>query len=321
MESELISVIVPVYNVKAYLPRCLESIAAQGYEPMEVILVDDGSTDGSGTVCDEWAERDSRFKVLHRDNAGPGQARNAGLDVSHGHYVAFIDSDDYVHPDYLSTLHRLAEECDAEAVLCRWTEFRAGQDEPKADAGNGLVRVMSGKEALRRIFYQDDLTHSPWGRLLKRSLFDDCRFTEKYVYEDLEIAYALYRKAAHVVETDANLYCYLLRDTSLMRTFNPRRTVVLDITERLEHEVGETDPDLLPAVRSRRLSANFNMLRLMPRHEAEYAPLFDRCWATVKQLRGGCLSDRSVRLKNKVGILLSYLGKRLTILVLNGRKV
>ena len=320
--TDKISIIVPVYNVKRYLPRCLESIVAQDYSPFEVILVDDGSTDGSGELCDEWATQDSRIKVIHKANEGPGQARNAGLDAAQGQYVSFIDSDDYVHPQFISKLHGYAVEREAEVVLCRWVEFE-GENPAKLPPMKGTARLteMTGKEALRRIFYQDEITHSPWGRLYRRDLFNTHRFSEKYVYEDLELIYPLLKQVRKVVETDELLYGYMVRPTSLMRTFNAHRTVVLDITEDLECKVAVSDPDLLGAVRSRRLSANFNMLKLMPRNDADFAPLFDRCWATVKQLRWGCLKDNHVRMKNKLGILLSYLGRRFTVMVLNASKL
>ncbi len=321
MESRLVSVIVPVYNVKSYLPRCLESIVAQDYSHLEVILVDDGSTDGSSDLCDLWAARDPRIKVIHKANEGPGQARNTGLDAAQGSYVAFIDSDDYVHPQFIGRLHRHALEQDAEVVLCRWVEFEddnPAQLPPVTD--NPRLIEMTGMEALRRIFYQDEITHSPWGRLYRRDLFAQHRFSEKYVYEDLELIYPLLKQVHKVVETDERLYAYMLRPTSLMRTFNAQRTVVLDIMDDLERQVVANDSCLLPAVRSRKLSANFNMLKLMPRDDASYTPLFDHCWAAVKQLRWGCLVDSHVRLKNKMGILLSLLGKKMTIRLLNSAK-
>lgn len=322
MDAQLVTVIVPVYNVKSYLPLCLESIVAQDYSPLEVILVDDGSDDGSSELCDEWAAQDSRIKVIHKSNEGPGQARNAGLDVAQGQYVSFIDSDDYVHPQFISRLHHHALEQDAEVVLCRWVEFDGEKPvelPPLADKPR--LTEMTGKEALRRIFYQDVITHSPWGRLYRRDLFAEHRFSEKYVYEDLELIYPLLKQVHKVVETDERLYGYMVRPTSLIRTFTPQRTVVLDIMDDLEQKVAANDPDLLPAVRSRRLSANFNMLKLMPRSEEQYLPVFDRCWAAVKQLRWGCLNDCHVRLKNKLGILLSFLGKKATMMAINRSKV
>ena len=295
---------------------------AQDYSPLEVILVDDGSDDGSSELCDEWAAQDSRIKVIHKSNEGPGQARNAGLDVAQGQYVSFIDSDDYVHPQFISKLHHHALEQDAEVVLCRWVEFDGEKPvelPPLADKPR--LTEMTGKEALRRIFYQDVITHSPWGRLYRRDLFAEHRFSEKYVYEDLELIYPLLKQVHKVVETDERLYGYMVRPTSLIRTFTPQRTVVLDIMDDLEQKVAANDPDLLPAVRSRRLSANFNMLKLMPRSEEQYLPVFDRCWAAVKQLRWGCFNDCHVRLKNKLGILLSFLGKKATMMAINRSKV
>ena len=106
MNEELISVIVPVYNVEKYLPRCLDSLANQSYRNLEIILVDDGSTDSSGRICDDYAARDSRAKVIHKSNQGAWSARNTGQTASSGEYMLFPDADDYFHPDYIALLYR-----------------------------------------------------------------------------------------------------------------------------------------------------------------------------------------------------------------------
>ena len=116
--AELISVIVPVYKVEKFLARCLDSIISQTYENMEIILVDDGSPDSCGSICDEYAQRDARFRVLHKENGGLSDARNCGVEIASGAYIAFIDSDDYIAPNYVEYLYRLLVDNDADISCC-----------------------------------------------------------------------------------------------------------------------------------------------------------------------------------------------------------
>ena len=115
----MISVIVPVYNVEAYLDRCVASITSQDFNNLEIILVDDGSTDASAKMCDAYAAADTRIKVIHKQNGGLSDARNAGIDIAHGEYIAFIDSDDFILPGYFSYLHRLITQADADIAVCQ----------------------------------------------------------------------------------------------------------------------------------------------------------------------------------------------------------
>ena len=119
MSGELITVIVPVYNVKDYLQQCVESICGQTYQNLEILLVDDGSTDGSGKICDELAKKDTRIKVIHKPNGGLSDARNAGLDVATGDYIGYVDSDDYIEPDMFEILLTNIEEHQADISCCR----------------------------------------------------------------------------------------------------------------------------------------------------------------------------------------------------------
>lgn len=114
MEEKLISIIVPVYNVEKYLKECIDSVISQTYKNLEIILVDDGSTDKSGEICDEYSKKDSRIKVIHKENGGLSDARNVALDIAKGEYIGFVDSDDYVEKDMFETLYKLAEEHNTE---------------------------------------------------------------------------------------------------------------------------------------------------------------------------------------------------------------
>lgn len=300
-----VSVIVPVYNGEAYLAECLDSILAQTYSDMEIVVVDDGSTDGSGSMADNYAETDSRVRVLHCTNGGLSVARNRGIDVATGDYVCFVDADDVLHPFMLSTLCSIALETGAEVCSCGFLRSGCFKRNPE-----GELAVFDGVKAVEKILYQDDdVTMAAWAHLFDRRLFDSgLRFRKGILYEDLELLHQLYFMADKVAHTSARLYYY--RDTpgSIINTWSERRLDVLDVTEGIEQAYKEM-PRLLAAARDRRMSAAFNILLLNARHGHD-RDLERRCMAIIRERRLSSLLNRRVRLKNKLGILLSYIGKR-----------
>ena len=305
----LISVIVPVFNAENYLDQCLESIVAQSYRHLEILVVDDGSTDGSGKICDRWAERDERIRVIHQPNGGHSAARNAALDVMSGDLVMMVDSDDVIHPDFTATLLELQQNSDADIAVGAYIPFY--DEKPDfPDICNPVIQRYDQQEALLTIFYQHGFDHSPWGRLYKASLFDGIRFPLGIIYEDLAIIYPLLKRCDHIVTTSQVLYGYRQHESSSMRVFSPRRADVLDVCEKLETEMADHDKQYLKAVRSRLLSAYFNILLLSSQDKSgQYSQLGDRCWAGIKRLRLPCLFDSNVRCKNKLGILVSFFGR------------
>ncbi len=305
----LISVIVPVYNAAEFLDQCLESIVAQTYRHLEILVVDDGSDDGSGQLCDQWAVRDSRIRVIHQPNGGHSAARNTALDVMSGELVMMVDSDDVVHPAFASTLLQVMSEKDADIAVGSYLPFDASEMVFPALPSHQQIKNLNQQEAILAVFYQQGLTHSPWGRLFKASLFQGIRFPLGIIYEDLAIIYPLLKKCSRVTVTDAVLYGYRQHATNSMRVFSSRRTVVLDVCENLERTMQNEDPQYLSAVRSRLLSAYFNMMLLSHQQgQGNYSQLDQRCWQGIKRLRWGCLWDKDVRLKNKLGIMASMLG-------------
>ena len=305
----MISVIIPVYNVERYLDRCLQSVVEQTFRDLEILVVDDGSTDSSGQLCDQWSEHDSRIRVIHKTNGGLSDARNAALDVMTGEFVFMLDSDDWLQRDAIAVLHGLLVDHGADIAVGGWREVYEDAEMPETPSAPAQPRIYTRYEALRDIFYQKRLTHSAWGRLYRAELFDGIRYPVGRLYEDLAIAYPLYSRASKVVQVDTPLYNYLQRSTSILGTFKRQRTDVLDILDALEREVATAEPALLPAVRSRRLSAHFNILLLCPKGD-EWADVRNRCWQGIRQLRAGCFADPHIRAKNRLGILASLLGRR-----------
>ena len=310
IKEPLISVIVPVYNSAAFLDQCLESIVAQTYRNLEILVVDDGSTDGSAAMCDHWVERDERIRVIHQSNGGHSAARNAALDAMTGSLVTMVDSDDVLHPEFVSTLLDVMSKNDADVAVCDYIPFCGDAVSfPTLPTQREVCRY-NQHEAILAVFYQNGLTHSPWARLFKASLFEELRFPLGIIYEDLAIIYPLLKHCQRVVTIGDVLYGYRQHDSNSMRVFSSRRTAVLDVGEQLERQMQQDDPQYLDAVRSRLLSAYFNILLLSNQDQGgDHRQLQDRCWAGIKRLRSGCLFNRNVRLKNKLGIISSLPGR------------
>ena len=310
IREPLISVIVPVYNVEAYLDQCMESIVCQSYRHLEILVVDDGSTDGGGAKCDQWAERDERIQVIHQPNGGLSAARNSALDVMHGELVMMVDSDDVLHPECTAVLLDVMRQEEATMVVGDYIPFTDGQPQWPTYQGQPALHRYDEQGAMLAILYQKGLTHSAWGRLYRAELFEDIRYPVGVCYEDFAIIYRLLKKCDKVVKVDRAIYGYRQRENSILYTFSPQRADVINIGEQLEKDTQQFDNQYCNAARSRLLSAYFNILLLSNQDKAtDHKALKDRCWAGIKRLRFKRLLDPNVRLKNKIGILASYFGR------------
>lgn len=316
----MVSVIIPIYNVQDYLARCIDSVLAQTYKDLEIILVDDGSHDTSGDICDEYDLKYRHVRVIHKTNGGLSDARNAGLEVAQGEYVTFIDGDDYVHPNFVEALLHTIETTGAQIAACTWQELKDGDTPRKVNLEKAGCKTYTQSEAINTVFFQGELNHSACSRIFEKQLFDDLRFPEGALYEDLAIIYPLLRKVDKVALLKAPMYYYMHRAGSILTTMSLRRTQVLDHLEKLEKQVEEEAPQYLQAVRSRRLSACFNMLRLIPARDPKWQATKQRCWDYIKKMRISCLKDMKVRTKNKAACILSFLGSRITTIIINRNK-
>lgn len=317
----MISIVIPVYNVYPYLASCLDSILSQSLADWELILVDDGSTDGSETICDEYAARDERIRVIHQENHGPAKARNEGLSVCQGEYVAFIDSDDLLHASYFEVLLKVIEEQQADIVQTsyvlladqdreNYTSERLHQSLPT----DFVIKSFAGHDAIESMLYQREMDSSPI-KLYRRVVLADYPFPEQFVaYEDLYALLSVYTRCKKTCWVDLPIYYYFKRSNGTLNTWSVRDGRSLDLMQKVRSWIKDYDPILLPAVSSRELSMAFNILRLLSKKDSSCdSVLSDRCWQIVKQYRGELLLNSQMRLKNKLGILLSYLGKQLLI--------
>lgn len=193
----LISIIVPVYNVKDYLSKCLQSICGQTYKNLEIILIDDGSSDGSGELCDLFAQRDGRIKVIHQANAGQSAARNRGLAVAQGEFLGFVDSDDWIEPDMYEFLYCLLKENEADISICSHCRDKDGRSVAKYASGKQFV--FTRDEGIRALAVDKHIRNYVWDKLYKRCLFSDIAFPLNRIFEDIAISYQVFYKAENIV--------------------------------------------------------------------------------------------------------------------------
>lgn len=227
-----VSIIIPIYNVEHYLLECLDSILAQTKQNWEAILVDDGATDSSGAICDEYAAKDSRFCVIHKENGGAASAKNAGLDVAKGEYVTFIDSDDRVEPDWLEKMLSALESSGADIAECDFIKEYLTHTEQ----GNDSVRtagVYSSQEYLG--FYLDNWTCSLfWNKVFKRALTENIRFRkERRCIDDEFYTYKIIANAKKIVRIEDALYHYRQRASSAVMSPKNRLQITDDALEVL----------------------------------------------------------------------------------------
>ncbi len=212
--KDLISVIVPVYNVQNYILKCVDSIINQSYKNLEIILVDDGSTDESGKICDELALKDSRIKVIHKENGGLSDARNAGIEVSQGTYLGFIDSDDYIDNDMYMVLMSNLKNTNADISTCGRIIVTEG-NESVSFKENEII-CLNTFDAVKDLFVANNYVfHAAWDKLYKRELFSEIRFPVGRLFEDAAIMYRIFENAKKIVSTKKQLYYYIQRQGSI----------------------------------------------------------------------------------------------------------
>ena len=217
----MISLIVPVYGVQTYLPRCLDSILAQKYADWEAILVDDGSPDRCGEICDSYAARDRRFRVIHQKNEGLSAARNRGLAAAAGAYIAFVDSDDVLSENYLDGLYAALTETDGDIAECCFLSF---SDQLPTDAFSPRCRVYEKEDAMRELIWEGAFHQVVWNKLYRRRVLEGLTFPVGKYHEDEYFTWQAFYRAQRVVKADFCGYYYFRRAGSISGAgFSSRR--------------------------------------------------------------------------------------------------
>lgn len=223
---DLISVIVPVYKVEKYLDKCVRSIVDQTYTNLEILLVDDGSPDNCGAMCDAWAQKDKRIRVIHKENGGLSDARNVGMAAATGEYIAFVDSDDWVHVRYIERLYAALTEHNAPISACSVRFVCEAEEIPAQSPANSIA--LTTEEALRTLIRGEGVRAVAWNKLYHRDLLQDETFPIGKYHEDEFFTYRLIAKAQTVAYVPEELYYYLQRGSGIMGSVSIRHLDMLE---------------------------------------------------------------------------------------------
>ena len=227
----LISIIVPVYNVEKYLVKCIESLIGQTLKDIEIILVNDGSTDQSGDICDKYKIKDKRIKVIHKKNGGLSDARNTGIDIAIGKYIAFVDSDDWVDMQMFKKMYEMANKNKVDIVQCNYIEAYDENNIGFYELEH--ITKYTSEQILEELYGQNYVkTVVVWNKIYKRELFEDIRFPKGKLHEDEFTIHKILYKAKSIIDTNVPMYYYRQRADSIMNSkFSIKR---LDLIEALE---------------------------------------------------------------------------------------
>ena len=311
MIKEKISIIVPVYNVEAYLERCVESILKQTYTNLEILLVNDGSTDKSGELCDKLALRDHRIRVIHKENGGLSDARNRGIDEASSNLIGFIDSDDYIDEDMYETLYRQMVASKADLSMCG--HYDVYHQIPEKQVAEIKTWELMPEEAIKMVMEAKILSVTAVNKLYKKALFEQLRFRIGKIAEDAFIMVDLIHQCSKVVATNEKKYYYVHRENSITtQKFSLKFLNVIEAYEQNAKIISENYPDLYDVAIMRLNWAYFYVLdRLLVDNDFKDKVLEDRLISYLKKNKKSILMDSRFTRARKMSFLALCLSRKL----------
>ena len=319
-----ISIVVPIYNVEQYLDKCVRSLVNQTYENLEIILVDDGSKDKSGQICDLWKEKDNRIKVIHKKNGGLSDARNAGMRIAQGEYMAFVDSDDWVDERIYEILMENMDKYNADISVCSIKKVYEKDILDKVEILNNNISVFTAEEALKNLIKESVLKQTVWNKLYKREVTDNIYFEFGKIHEDEFWTYQIFGRCSSIVYTDEQLYYYLQRPGSIMnKSFSVKRLDALEAKNNRLNYVIKNYPKLeLEAKKSLFFSCLYQYQSMIQIRK------FDKKDVYIKMIKKyiECINfnkqeKRKLSFKDKIWIGLANISLNLTCKIRNLMKI
>lgn len=319
--KDKISIIVPIYNVEKYLADCMESLINQTYENIEIILIDDGSTDNSPEICDQYCKKDNRIIVIHKENEGLSAARNLGADKAKGKYIAFIDSDDLVSLDYIDILYENIIKYNSDIAVVKYQRFKSNKDiaEIKNITENKIINL-NMIEYVERALYQNNQTLysvAAWGKLYNTSIFKNIKYPTGKLNEDLAVILELEKYSKRVVCIDSIKYYYRISKNSITtQKFNQKKLDIIEILYSLQKEIDKNYPNLKNAIINFTYSRSADLLRDIIDSKDRNKEIEEELWNNVKKYRNLIITDKKSRKIARISCLISYCGKTFFLLVL-----
>jgi len=325
--SDLISIIVPVYNVKTeYFKNSINSILAQSYDNWECLLIDDGSTNGCGKICDEFESFDSRIKAIHTDNKGVSAARNRGLSEAKGNFIVFIDSDDTISSDYLKILYQIIKDENSDCVIggCKFVYGDNDSELQLEVDGTIQFKSVSNKEAMSDLFYMkhpyDSIEMTAvWGTLYSTEKMKNIKFNESMcVGEDFIFKYQFFENSTKISYADIMLYNYYIRNNSIMRqSFNQKKYETFCELEKYMENTKFSSENERKGFLSRVVNIAFVLYLSIPDKDSKYLSERNQIVEFIKKYRTEVITNKNTRLKVKVALGLSFINFKLINIVMN----
>lgn len=301
-----VSVIVPVYNEESLLPRCLDSILAQTMRNFELLLIDDGSTDGSAAIADEYAARDARVRVIHQPNGGISNARNGGVARAQGGDITFVDADDWVEPSYLDYLYQIRIQTGCGLVACNHIIEVERKSYPRFLWRDAMERVPL-RDAIENVLYHRPPDISPWGKLYTAELLRSITYPQGKIFEDTDVIAEILIRAGSIGMGFAPQYHYRYGESTISKTVNYKELWdFMDAVEHLTEKAREVDSTLEGACVRRRVHAALSTKRLIVRDEKK--PDYIRANRAIREGALTVLMDPRAPGRDKLGIMASFLG-------------
>lgn len=308
--DKLISIIIPVYNVEMYLERCIESVVNQTYRNLQIILVDDGSTDTSGRLCDSYADGDNRIKVIHKDNGGLSDARNAGIDVATGNYIMFVDSDDWIREDCVEILAKALQYSKKKISVCKYqktNKWKISEVRREIDVVD-YVEEWTIEEAYRHLFLCQKIDNSVCAKLYEHSLFQEIRFPVGKLYEDQFTTYKLFHIAQGITFVEQEMYFYYNRQGSIQNeNFSLRKMDELDAAKECVDFIRNYYPHLLEEAYCRLVSSCFHILFSI-NDKKRWEQQVNRLQQIIMKYRIRMIFGKNINKKVRLGCLCTCLG-------------
>ena len=315
----MVSVIIPVYNVEKYLKCCIESVLCQTYSNMEILLVDDGSMDDSGKICDEYEKKDNRIRVIHQENGGLSAARNTGMAYASGEFLFFLDGDDYLNYNCIETAVLLCEKECADIAILQMMNVKEEINEQFQWNGKECVKIYLPEKAIEASLYQVKFSCCAPSKLYKKHVLDIVKFPVGKLAEDLATCHLFLDNANKVAYTNQVGYYYRQRAGSIMRIFNSNRLDALEWAREIRQYCFEKHPRIIKAADCRLFNVAVHLLLDLPDEGELHDECFPEIWKSIVGARWSFIFNRKSRFREKAAAMLSFFGEKAMKKVWNSR--
>ncbi|MEE0887750.1 MAG: glycosyltransferase [Candidatus Saccharimonadaceae bacterium] len=307
-KAPFVSIIIPVYNTAKFLPRCLDSVIRQTYRNLEIIIVDDGSTDNSYDIAKQYTQKDPRIKLIHQKNQGLSGARNTGITKSTGTYLTFIDSDDEIKPTFTEKLLTALQKNNAGISICSFKEvYPNGKNTHFSN--NYPAKIYDAKSALQAMLQENGFMLSATMKLFPKAYFKNIRFPVGRLHEDVGTTYKLIMQADKTSFIPDELYIYHHHNNSIVsaKNFDPHKLDIITLTDQMCNDIDHKYPDLKNVTNERRMRARFSILRQIPPHHSEVKNIINY----LKIHRSYIIKNPTATKADKIALKLALISPRL----------